>query len=80
MQLRTFIKKLQKIEAEGHGRALVKIDKKSFNHPLEPDGCNILDVTEIDWSYIEQLDGDGFTATTKNGQTKVKKCIILTGN
>lgn len=80
MQLRTFIKKLQKIEAEGHGRALVTIDKRSFSHPLEQDGCCILDVADVDWAYIDQLDEDGFTDTTKNGQAKVKKCLVLTGN
>lgn len=79
MQLRTFIKKLQKLESEGHGRALVTIDKNTFTHPLEDDGCCILNVENVDWNHIGQMDGDGFTAYTKNGQEKVKKCILLTG-
>ena len=66
--------------AKGHRRTKVCIHKRTFTHPLEPDGCVILDVRDAIKLYVPQADGDGFTATRADGTEVHRNCIVLVGD
>lgn len=78
------ISKLHKILgdliAHGAGRRSVCVDKSSFRHPLECDGCVILTVDEAGLRVIEISDDDGRTATLANGQLKTRTVLVLSGD
>lgn len=69
-----------KLTAEGHGRRLVCIDKSSFTHPLEPDGCCILEVLSAEINVHDMLDENGGTAELADGTTKQRKALVLSGD
>ena len=77
------IARLHKILGElvlnGQGRRPVCVNKASFYHPLENDGVVILDVTEAMSRSITIADGDGWTATNKDGSEKTRSVFILGG-
>ena len=72
-------KLLAKLIAEGHARKPVCIHKGTFKHPLEPDGCCILDVEDVHIRWVTQLDGDGAVEENQDGTEHEKRCAVLTG-
>lgn len=77
------INKLQKyladLVAEGHGRKKVMIDKSSFRHPLESDGCLILPVDEATIFRFNLADDDGGTKVTTRGVECMQSALVLYG-
>ncbi len=77
MTLSRFIKELQKIEAEGHGRAKVTCDKPSLwdgNGAFQT--CNIHSVEQ---GWIRQVDGDGFGIENRDGSERTVNCVVIYG-
>jgi|DEB0MinimDraft_12_1074336.scaffolds.fasta_scaffold51103_2 hypothetical protein len=66
--------------AMGAGRRSVCIDKATFTHPLESDGCMILQVEGSGLRVIEISDDDGGTAVLADGRTKTRLVFVLSGN
>lgn len=63
-----------------HGdRIPVAIDKRTFTHPLEADGCCMLDVHDVVTKYITIMDDDGGTKTTKAGREVGKVMLLMIG-
>lgn len=73
-------KYLGQLIAEGHGRKKVMIDKGSFRHPLEADGCMILPVDEATIHRFNIADDDGGTKVTKRGVECMQTGLVLYGN
>ena len=80
MTLNQLHKQLSALIAQGLGRRHVCIDKGSFTHNLEGDGCTILDVCRVDAKPIPQIDGDGWTITNKDGSERERLTVILGGS
>ncbi len=68
-----------KLVAQGLGRRRVCVNKDTFRHPLESDGCCVLDVEVADMQVIELADEDGGTAFDSRGRTKTFTCLVLSG-
>lgn len=71
-------KQLGKLIDKGNGRTPVCIDKSSFHHPLESDGCVILNAAGFRYEYVLQLQDDG-SHLDNNGREHHKRCCILFG-
>lgn len=63
----------------GHAHKPVCVSKTTFQHPLEPDGCTILDIDNINIEIIEQLDDDGGRGERIDGSSKRRVCAVITG-
>jgi hypothetical protein len=59
-----------KLIKQGHGRKRVMVHKKSFYHPLEGDGCVILDIDDLNMETFPIFDDDG-------GITEKQKTALL---
>ena len=70
---------LEALIAKGHARKPVCVNKRSFTHPLEPDGVAILDVTGLHYEAVVQADNDGGTGENKDGTEPMRRCVVLTG-
>lgn len=70
---------LGKLIERGCGRLPACINKRTFQHPLEGDGCVILPVGGVDVELITEIDGDGFTKTTKAGLEVSHRTAVLFG-
>ena len=79
MTLNQLHKQLSTLIQQGFGRRHVCIDKESFTHNLEGDGCTILPVCRVDTALIPQIDGDGWTITNKDGTERERFTVILGG-
>ena len=66
--------------AEGHGRKPVCIDKRSFNHPLEEDGCTILGVGAVELLNMLIIDDDGGPGERKDGTERRMWTAVLYGD
>lgn len=73
-------KYLTQLIAEGHGRKQVLVDKRSFRHPLEADGCMILPVDEATIETFNIADDDGGTKVTTRGVECTQTGLVLYGN
>lgn len=71
---------LTSLIAEGHGRKTVTINKKTFTHPLEPDGCCILKVCGGDIQWVPTADDDGGTKINKDGTESGRTHFVMFGN
>lgn len=71
---------LGKMIASGNGRRPVCIDKRTFTHALEDDGCCIMDVDNLYLEFVDQLDDDGGMKCNKDGSQSTRHCLILTGD
>lgn len=67
-----------KLIAEGHSRKPVCIDKTTFSHPLEPDGCCILEVESAEVKCHEMLDENG-SSEKADGGTRQRTSFVLSG-
>ena len=70
---------LAEIIASGGGRMPVCIRKDTFTHPLESDGCLILDVLDFDVRCVPMMDDDGGMKTTKTGREIDRIELVLLG-
>jgi len=64
---------------DGQGRQRVMINKGSFTHPLESDGCTILNVLHASVKTYPLLDDDGGTKELANGQEACRTNLVLCG-
>lgn len=79
MTIANLHKQLGKLIARGYARKRVVINKQTFSHPLESDGCCMLDVTGASIGDYILLNDDGGTLQD-NGNEKYVQSLILTGN
>ena len=64
---------------QGHSRKKLCVNKPSFIHPLEQDGCVILPVEKVEVVSIEIVDGDGCTKFRKSGEACSSTVCVLYG-
>jgi hypothetical protein len=79
MTINKLHKLLGELIAQGYGRRDVCIDKASFSHNLESDGCVILLVTRGEMRTYHRIDDDGGIATNKDGTERYLTSLVLTG-
>lgn len=71
---------LGKLIDAGHGRKPVCIDKGSFSHALEQDGCLILGVEKVDGPLlICASDEDGGSKLNADGTESGRMTVVLKG-
>lgn len=61
----------------GHERSAVCIDKETFTHPLESDGCVMLDAYGAKAEYVPVMNDDG--GMMHGDKEKHKSCVVLWG-
>ncbi len=64
---------------QGHARTRVAINKPTFAHALEGDGCVILDVEKGAIDRIPRIGDDGGTAFDTRGQERSYWAFVLDG-
>lgn len=79
MTINKLHKLLGMLIAQGNGRKSVAINKATFNHPLESDGCILITVDRVDYGWYNILDDDGCTKINKDGSESGKMMLILKG-
>lgn len=80
MTVNQLSKLIDKLKSDGHGRRPVCIDKDSFSHNCESDGVTILEVMSVGIERIRIADGDGGSATNKDGSERSQSTCILAGS
>lgn len=65
--------------ADGHGRRSVCVDKPSFKHNCETDGCVILEVYTAKIRTYPRIDDDGGIAVKTNGEERTITGLVLGG-
>lgn len=70
---------VHKLVIQGHGRKQVCIDKPSFTHNLEGDGCVILQVDTATVRSINEFDDDGSIKFNADGGEKLLTVLVLDG-
>jgi hypothetical protein len=65
---------------EGQGRRKVMIDKSTFRHALEADGCSILPIEQAEVICYGISDDDGGTKVTARGVECQETSLVLFGN
>ncbi len=73
-------KLLGELLAKGHARTHVVVSKTTFTHPLEPDGCTLLDVQGVSIHVTEMLDDDGGTLWLADGSAAMRTNAVLFGD
>lgn len=73
-------KALGKLIEQGHARTKVHINKPTFTHNLEGDGCVILPVYHVLVSVDNVIDDDGGTKVRKDGRECYMTSVVLCGN
>ena len=73
-------KELGKIIADGEGRKKVSINKNTFTHNLESDGCVILPVMKAEIEWIQTIDDDGGHKENKDGSESGSTVCVLYGD
>ena len=72
-------KQLTKLIEQGYSKKHVVINKKTFVHALESDGCCMLDVSGLSLEVYNILNDDG-GIFHDNGNEKLTQSLVLTGN
>lgn len=80
MTVNGLLKILNKAVADGHGRRRIHIDKASFSHPLESDGCCILPVCSAGTEHFLITGDDGFVDTLADGSERGEVGFVLRGD
>ena len=80
MTINRLHKYLAQLVAEGHGRKAVMIDKGSFTHPLESDGCMILPADGAEIKRFLISDDDGGTKMRQDGTECSQSALVFFGN
>lgn len=70
---------LGELVADGHGRQSVCIDKPSFQHNLESDGCVILEVCTAKIHTYPRINDDGGIAFNSRGEERTITGLVLGG-
>lgn len=78
MTLTKFIRELQKLEAEGWGRASVAVNKDSLNDGNNT--WNICEIQAVESDHIRVVDGDGFGVENKDGSERTRATVVLKGH
>jgi hypothetical protein len=79
VKVSTLHKALTKLIEMGHGHKPVAINKDTFTHALEADGCLILPVVHVELDWILQLDDDGGAAMNADGSERGKSVVVFSG-
>ena len=79
MQVRTLHRLLNDAICEGHGYALVAVDKTSFQDNRESDGCTILPLAGLKVYAVPQVDDDGGRAENADGTERLRTTCVLFG-
>ena len=77
MTLSKLIKLLKLLEAEGHGKEKVVVNKDTLD-----DGNNtfqLCNIEKVESTWGRLVDGDGFTEMTKSGRDRGFYCVVLKG-
>lgn len=80
MTLLKLKKIIDQMVENGHSRSKVTIDKETFQHPLEGDGCCILDVHSYEIVRVLVADDFGGVVENKDGSERTNKCFVLRGS
>lgn len=64
---------------QGFGRRRILVNKPTFTSNLEEDGVVMLEVCGVIPHTTTYADGDGFTATRKDGRECLMSCVLLYG-
>lgn len=72
-------KMLGRLIEDGNGRLPVCVNKPSFAHALEADGCSILNAYGIRVEAIYMSDDDGGIKCTKAGREVTQRTAVLFG-
>lgn len=72
-------KALTKLIDEGHARKPVTINKNTFTHPLEGDGCVILPVDGCSIEWVEKAHPDGGLQENVDGSIAGSFNVVLSG-
>lgn len=72
-------KELTKLVEAGHGRKIVHINKDSFQHNLESDGCVIMEVAGLGVQNVPVIDDDGGTKWNRDGSEASMTVLVLAG-
>jgi len=70
---------LNKLIAKGWGRSKVCVNKPTFAHNCEGDGCVILDVEQVIPQRVIQMQEDG-SSTDDKGMEHYRKCVVIVGD
>lgn len=77
------INKLRKIldqaVKDGYGHRRVCVYKTSFQHPLEGDGCVIMDAKNAMVKSVNLINDDGGTKTDSKGRECYFTALVITG-
>lgn len=73
-------KLLGKMIEQGHGRKRVCINKATFKHPLESDGCVTLDIAKVGIQNYPLLDGDGGPKFRADGSESTCTTAVISGD
>ncbi len=65
---------------QGHGRKSVFIDKSTFQHNLESDGCVVLPVSAAEMRTYRILNDDGGTHINADGTERQRTSMVLVGD
>lgn len=79
MTVTTLHKLLTKAIAQGRGRLRVAVNKPSFTHPLERDGCVFIDVEKAEIETVYLVGPDGGTAVDSRGRERTVTFFALDG-
>lgn len=80
MTVNKLYKDLGKLIEAGHGRKKVAINKNTFNHALESDGCVILHVETSSIEWVPTIDDDGGFKENKDGSEAGCSMCVLCGD
>ena len=72
-------KQLSEMVNNGQGWMKVCVNKNTFYHPLESDGCVILHVVSADFGWIPLFDDDGGVALRADGTERGSMRFVLDG-
>lgn len=70
---------LGKLIEQGSGRLPICVNKPTFSHNLEGDGCVILNICGVKTEWIPNIDGDGGMKVNKDGSESGRTTAILFG-
>lgn len=79
MTLNKLHKEIENLIIAGYGRKKVMINKRTFTHPLESDGCCILPITNLNVQTYNIFNEDGGLGHGKNDDEKFEQAIVLSG-
>lgn len=79
MTVRNLHRVLGKMIEAGHGRTRVLVNKDSFTHPLESDGCVMIDAHHVELKLIPMIDDDGGSALDSKGRERTIKALVIDG-